>query len=78
MQRVVAIGEPPEGCFCAFRGLVNVVVLPSVGKFVPLENPNFFFFTLFILQAPDPLLLALAEGTLTGKRLVFFATTQGC
>ncbi|KAG2020116.1 calcium ion transporter [Coprinopsis cinerea AmutBmut pab1-1] len=31
VQRVYAIGEPPAGMFCAFRGLRNVVVLPSVG-----------------------------------------------
>ncbi|KAH6918359.1 RNA dependent RNA polymerase-domain-containing protein [Coprinopsis sp. MPI-PUGE-AT-0042] len=32
VQRVYAVGEPPEGMFCAFRHLRNVVVLPSVGK----------------------------------------------
>ncbi|KAJ2933930.1 hypothetical protein H1R20_g3155, partial [Candolleomyces eurysporus] len=31
VQRVYAIGKPPDEGFCAFRGLVNVVVLPSVG-----------------------------------------------
>ncbi|KAJ3544083.1 hypothetical protein NMY22_g2912 [Coprinellus aureogranulatus] len=31
VQRVYAIGKPPDDCFCAFRGLANVVVLPSVG-----------------------------------------------
>ncbi|TFK30151.1 RdRP-domain-containing protein [Coprinopsis marcescibilis] len=31
VQRVYAIGKPPEGGFCAFRGLKNLVVLPSVG-----------------------------------------------
>ncbi|KAF5315907.1 hypothetical protein D9611_004921 [Ephemerocybe angulata] len=32
VQRVYAIGEPPADCFCAFRDLVNVVVMPSAGK----------------------------------------------
>ncbi|KAI8989763.1 RdRP-domain-containing protein [Trametes punicea] len=32
VQRVRAIGEPPEDKLCFFRGLKNVVVLPSVGK----------------------------------------------
>ncbi|KAI0373002.1 RdRP-domain-containing protein [Pilatotrama ljubarskyi] len=32
VQRVWAIGEPPAGQECFFRGLKNVVVLPSVGK----------------------------------------------
>ncbi|KAF6763911.1 RNA dependent RNA polymerase-domain-containing protein [Ephemerocybe angulata] len=31
VQRVYAIGEPPADCFCAFRDLVNVVVMPSAG-----------------------------------------------
>ncbi|RXW18615.1 hypothetical protein EST38_g7238 [Candolleomyces aberdarensis] len=31
VQRVYAVGKPPDGVFCAFRDLVNVVVLPSVG-----------------------------------------------
>ncbi|RXW21516.1 hypothetical protein EST38_g4325 [Candolleomyces aberdarensis] len=31
VQRVYAIGKPPDEGLCAFRGLVNVVVLPSVG-----------------------------------------------
>ncbi|KAI0822735.1 RdRP-domain-containing protein [Trametes gibbosa] len=32
VQRVWAIGEPPADKVCFFRGLKNVVVLPSVGK----------------------------------------------
>ncbi|KAI0664721.1 RdRP-domain-containing protein [Cubamyces menziesii] len=32
VQRVRAIGEPPADKVCFFRGLKNVVVLPSVGK----------------------------------------------
>ncbi|KAI0362487.1 RdRP-domain-containing protein [Trametes cingulata] len=32
VQRVRAIGEPPADRVCFFRGLKNVVVLPSVGK----------------------------------------------
>lgn len=31
VQSVRAIGKPPDGVFCAFRHLKNVVVLPSVG-----------------------------------------------
>ncbi|KAI0284855.1 RNA dependent RNA polymerase-domain-containing protein, partial [Russula brevipes] len=31
VQRVYAVGEPPEGKLCFFRGLKNVVVLPAVG-----------------------------------------------
>ncbi|KAF6763917.1 RNA dependent RNA polymerase-domain-containing protein [Ephemerocybe angulata] len=31
VQRVYAIGKPPDDCFCAFRDLKNLVVLPSVG-----------------------------------------------
>jgi hypothetical protein len=33
VQRVYAIGKPSDEGLCAFRDLVNVVVLPSVGKF---------------------------------------------
>ncbi|KAI0719267.1 RdRP-domain-containing protein [Cerioporus squamosus] len=32
VQRVVAIGKPPDGVPCFFRNLRNVVVMPSVGK----------------------------------------------
>ncbi|KAK1227232.1 hypothetical protein PQX77_009776 [Marasmius sp. AFHP31] len=32
VQRVHAIGKPPAGMLCAFEGLKNVVVLPSVGR----------------------------------------------
>ncbi|KAH9996136.1 RNA dependent RNA polymerase-domain-containing protein [Russula compacta] len=32
VQRVWAVGEPPEGKKCFFRGLKNVVVLPAVGQ----------------------------------------------
>ncbi|KAI0718290.1 RdRP-domain-containing protein [Fomitopsis betulina] len=32
VQRVYAIGEPPDDKVCAFRNLKNLVVLPSVGK----------------------------------------------
>jgi hypothetical protein len=31
VQRVYAVGEPPEDKICFFRGLKNVVVLPAVG-----------------------------------------------
>jgi hypothetical protein len=31
VQRVFAVGEPPEGKLCFFRDLKNVVVLPAVG-----------------------------------------------
>jgi hypothetical protein len=31
VQRVLAVGEPPEDKICFFRGLKNVVVLPAVG-----------------------------------------------
>jgi RNA-dependent RNA polymerase len=33
VQRVFAVGEPPEGKDCFFRGLKNVVVLPAVGAY---------------------------------------------
>jgi hypothetical protein len=45
VQRVYAVGEPPEDKICFFRGLKNVVVLPAVGEcqrvsFMPLlTNP---------------------------------------
>jgi RNA-dependent RNA polymerase len=32
VQRVHAIGKPPADKFCAFRNIVNAVVLPSQGK----------------------------------------------
>lgn len=32
VQRVRAIGKPPDGQICLFRHLKNVVVMPSVGK----------------------------------------------
>jgi hypothetical protein len=32
VQRVRAIGKPPEGMLCLFAHMKNVVVLPSVGK----------------------------------------------
>jgi RNA-dependent RNA polymerase len=32
VQRVYAVGEPPEDKICFFRGLKNVVVLPAVGE----------------------------------------------
>lgn len=32
VQRVFAIGKPPEGKLCLFAHMKNVVVLPSVGK----------------------------------------------
>ncbi|KAI0263469.1 RNA dependent RNA polymerase-domain-containing protein [Gloeopeniophorella convolvens] len=32
VQRVHAVGEPPKGVKCFFRGLKNVVVMPAVGK----------------------------------------------
>lgn len=31
VQRVFAIGKPPDGKLCFFRGLKNVVVLPAQG-----------------------------------------------
>jgi RNA-dependent RNA polymerase len=31
VQRVYAVGEPPEDKLCFFRDLKNVVVLPAVG-----------------------------------------------
>ena len=34
VQRVFAVGEPPEDKICFFRGLKNVVVLPAVGVYV--------------------------------------------
>ena len=34
VQRVYAVGEPPEGKICFFRGLKNVVVLPAVGAYL--------------------------------------------
>ncbi|KAI0359884.1 hypothetical protein OH77DRAFT_1419222 [Trametes cingulata] len=32
VQRVKAIGKPPDGMLCFFRNLRNIVVLPSVGE----------------------------------------------
>ena len=40
VQRVFAVGEPPEGKECFFRGLKNVVVLPAVGTY--LRAPQTF------------------------------------
>ena len=34
VQRVYAVGEPPEDKICFFRGLKNVVVLPTVGAYL--------------------------------------------
>jgi hypothetical protein len=34
VQRVYAVGKPPEGKLCFFRGLKNVVVLPAVGAYL--------------------------------------------
>ena len=34
VQRVYAVGEPPEDKICFFRGLKNVVVLPAVGAYL--------------------------------------------
>jgi hypothetical protein len=34
VQRVFAVGEPPEDKKCFFRGLKNVVVLPAVGAYL--------------------------------------------
>ena len=34
VQRVYAVGEPPEDKPCFFRGLKNVVVLPAVGAYL--------------------------------------------
>jgi hypothetical protein len=31
VQRVNAVGKPPDDKICFFRGLKNVVVLPAVG-----------------------------------------------
>ena len=33
VQRVYAVGEPPEDKLCFFRGLKNVVVLPAIGAY---------------------------------------------
>lgn len=35
VQRVTAIGKPPEGKICSFAGLKNVVVFASKGKPYP-------------------------------------------
>jgi RNA-dependent RNA polymerase len=34
VQRVYAVGEPPEDKLCFFRGLKNVVVLPATGAYL--------------------------------------------
>ena len=39
VQRVFAIGKPPEDKICFFRDLKNVVVLPAVGAYE--EAPKF-------------------------------------
>lgn len=31
VQRVYAVGKPPDGRICFFSGLKNVVVLPAIG-----------------------------------------------
>lgn len=31
VQRVYAVGKPPDGKICFFSGLKNVVVLPAIG-----------------------------------------------
>jgi hypothetical protein len=33
VQRVFAVGKPPEDKICFFRDLKNVVVLPAVGAY---------------------------------------------
>ena len=38
VQRVYAVGKPPDDMVCSFRNLKNVVVLPSVGTFIHLRR----------------------------------------
>jgi hypothetical protein len=38
VQRVYAVGEPPEDKICFFRGLKNVVVLPAVGAYLRVSR----------------------------------------
>jgi hypothetical protein len=38
VQRVFAVGKPPDDKVCFFRGLKNVVVLPAIGA----QNPMVF------------------------------------
>ena len=38
VQRVFAVGKPPDDKLCFFRGLKNVVVLPAIGT----QNPVVF------------------------------------
>jgi len=44
VQRVYAVGKPPDDKICFFRDLKNVVVLPAIGmhcqvtSFLPLIN----------------------------------------
>ena len=40
VQRVRAIGKPPDDKLCLFRNLVNVVVLPSVGMSISKQSPS--------------------------------------
>ena len=37
VQRVYAVGEPPQDKICFFRGLKNVVVLPAVGAYLQIS-----------------------------------------
>jgi RNA-dependent RNA polymerase len=38
VQRVYAVGKPPEDKICFFRGLKNVVVLPAVGAYLRVSG----------------------------------------
>jgi len=40
VQRVFAVGKPPEDKICFFRELKNVVVLPAVGAYVRAPNAH--------------------------------------
>ena len=40
VQRVFAVGNPPEDKVCFFRGLKNVVVFPAVGAYYEYHVRN--------------------------------------
>ena len=64
VQRVYAVGEPPEDKICFFRGLKNVVVLPAVGAY--LQSLKCATIDVSAFQASVRWHLALLEGIWMG------------
>lgn len=59
VQRVTAIGKPPEGKICSFAGLKNVVVFASKGRLTP--DQAFIFYDL-CFRTPTAAILPRRRG----------------